>query len=135
MGLDQYAHSGTGEDIAYWRKHNRLQGWMERLWHEKCEKYKNRPIEERFIDAIDSDDNKPDGGAFNCKDLPLTAEDIDRLEKDIKDRNLPETEGFFFGSDSYEDYEKHHLDEDLKFIDNAREYLARGEQVIYSCWY
>ena len=38
MGLDQYAYrikEGQGFEIAYWRKHNRLQGWMENLWVEK----------------------------------------------------------------------------------------------------
>ena len=34
MGLDQYAFSenkdGERTEIAYWRKHNRLQGWMEK---------------------------------------------------------------------------------------------------------
>ena len=39
MGLDQnaYAQNKNGEDehLADWRKHNRLQGWMEDLWNEK----------------------------------------------------------------------------------------------------
>ena len=58
MGLDQYAYVAgrTGQrdeywnqhdlpedqrtvtkprEIAYWRKHPNLQGWMERLWEEK----------------------------------------------------------------------------------------------------
>ena len=33
MGLDQYARiRKPGEEIMYWRKHNRLQGWMTDLW-------------------------------------------------------------------------------------------------------
>ena len=39
MGLDQEAYSRGKEDQSsfshYWRKHNRLQGWMENLWEEK----------------------------------------------------------------------------------------------------
>jgi hypothetical protein len=29
MGLDMYAHKVQKEELAYWRKHNRLQGWFE----------------------------------------------------------------------------------------------------------
>ena len=36
MGLDQYAgvrqEDGTFEEIAYWRKHPNLQGWMKKLY-------------------------------------------------------------------------------------------------------
>ena len=92
MGLDQYAYKEKSEydsdtqtrttirtQIAYWRKHNRLHGWMESLW---------------------------DGGTFNCVDLALDEEDLDRLETTILDKELPETGGFFFGNDSYEDYDE-----------------------------
>lgn len=39
MGLDQYASirkdGQEDQEIAYWRKHPNLQGWMEQLWREK----------------------------------------------------------------------------------------------------
>ena len=50
MGLDQYASARKGEpttddegytyyedsmELAYWRKHPNLQGWMQDLYHEK----------------------------------------------------------------------------------------------------
>ena len=42
MGLDQYAYKRDADEdedgnitIAEWRKHNRLQGWMEDLWEDK----------------------------------------------------------------------------------------------------
>ena len=67
MGLDQYAYTVTqggeldGEQIyiAEWRKHNRLQGWMEELWESK-----GKPL------AHESD------GAFNCVPVELTLSDI-----------------------------------------------------------
>ena len=34
---------------------------------------------------------------FNCVNLQLTADDLDRLEADIRAGNLPSTSGFFFG--------------------------------------
>ena len=45
MGLDMYAYTSTkprdGDDesshreIAYWRKHPNLHGWMQQLWERK----------------------------------------------------------------------------------------------------
>ena len=118
MGLDQYANyttpkNDTHHELACWRKHNRLQGWMEALWLTKGGK-----------------------GEFNCVDLELTAVDIDLLEKVITDKALPETRGFFFGGDSYEGYEEDgYKEDDLKFIEDAREQLEAGNKVFYSCWW
>ena len=117
MGLDQYAYIGTGEereDVFYWRKHNRLQGWMEELYHKKGGKE-----------------------VFNCVDVELTLEDIDQLEAAILNKDLPETGGFFFGNDSYSDYEGEHgyKKDDIKFIDNARDELNKGNKVFYSSWW
>lgn len=121
MGLDMYAHylhdapakpvdfevENYGE-LHYWRKHPNLHGWMERLYREK-------------------------GGqdaAFNCVNLLLTAQDLDRLEADIRAGNLPPTSGFFFGaSDGSE------ADDDLHFIAKAREAMAEGLTVYYSSWW
>jgi hypothetical protein len=45
MGLDMYAYSATEEynhtsesnsrELAYWRKHPNLHGWMHQLWRSK----------------------------------------------------------------------------------------------------
>ena len=116
MGLDQYAYRVKRKEIAYWRKHNRLQGWFEKKWHELG--------------------NEED---FNCKDLYLDEEMLNELEDAIKNDKLPKTEGFFFGSDSY-DQEKKWVEEqkrqDLNFVKEAREILRKGEeQVVYTCWW
>ena len=96
MGLDQYAYSKPSEDseeqteLAYWRKHNRLQGWMEQLWEDK-----GRP----------NFDPKYHGGGigdFNCIPVELNLSDIEQLEAHIENKSLPETAGFFFGNDSYD---------------------------------
>lgn len=121
MGLDMYAHylheapakpvdfevKNYGE-LHYWRKHPNLHGWMEHLYREK-------------------------GGqdaSFNCVNLVLTTEDLDRLEADIRARNLPRTSGFFFGeSDGSE------VEDDLRFIAKARSAIAEGLTVFYSSWW
>ena len=135
MGLDQYAYvaarsnersefyESEGEfvngewevpgksrprEIAYWRKHPNLHGWMQKLWEAKG--------------GI---------GDFNGDELELTWEDIDALEKAVKKRKLPTTSGFFFGNPS-DDY---YYDHDLEFIKNARAELFLGLKVFYnSSW-
>ena len=131
MGLDMYAYvakkqgqmrdyyesydyetdSGPVEkprEIAYWRKHPNLHGWMHKLWNEKGH-----------------------DGDFNGDELELTFEDLDRLEYVVKHKELPSTSGFFFGNDS-DDY---YRDQDLEFIRTARSELTQGMKVFYnSSW-
>ena len=137
MGLDMYAYvaakSGAQEEyyeelnsnapatqpreLAYWRKHPNLHGWMERLWESK-----GSPVTE---------DEFNDGVMFNGVELELTWEDLKQLESDIHDSLLPETKGFFFGNPSDEYYR----DKDLEFIGEARTLVFNGLRVFYnSSW-
>ena len=128
MGLDQYAYVAakpgddyhTRQEIAYWRKHPNLQGWMENLW------------EERGHPGWDGKQTNW-GSAFNGIEIELTYEDIQRLEKDIKDgvvANL-DTEGFFFGKPS----DNYYYEQDLQFCADARAELFLGRKVFYnSSW-
>jgi hypothetical protein len=137
MGLDQYAYVATragerdeyyeaegdyvdGEwrphkatvakprEIAYWRKHPNLQGWMRRLW-----------------------ESRGNSGEFNGDELELTYDDLDELERAVTHGQLPGTTGFFFGNNADEHYREH----DLEFIKNARAELFFGLKVFYnSSW-
>ena len=143
MGLDQYTYARpprkrNSEDdiqITYWRKHNRLQGWMEQLWENKgCP---NMP------EDYDADENF--GTAFNCAELPLTHQDIDELEYAINNFAFPEANGFFWGSDSFfwtdedgNDYPEnsyYYLESDLQFVTDARKMLEKKHRIFYSSWY
>jgi len=96
------------KSLAYWRKHSSLHGWMERLY-------------------------RAQGGedTFNGVELELTWEDLDALEQDILNQQLPETRGFFFG-DASDDY---YREQDLKFVREARADLFLGLRVFYnSSW-
>lgn len=121
MGLDMYAYATADHpaqpvdfstddhaELHYWRKHPNLHGWMEALYYWK-------------------------GGtaqSFNCVSVELTADDLDRLEADIKAGELPVTAGFFYGvSDGTE------VDDDLQFVAKAREAIAKGLAVYYSSWW
>ena len=132
MGLDQYAYAGVGdekEELAYWRKHNRLHGWMEDLYRDRG----NAVTEEGF------------GNSFNCVPVQLTLSDLEQLEAHVVDKKLPETGGFFFGDDSFSwededgkafakgDY--FHKETDLKFIEDARKAIAQGKEVYYDSWW
>jgi hypothetical protein len=101
-------------EIAYWRKHPNLHGWMEQLWQSKgCPR--------------DNDEDM----SFNGVELELTWEDINMLEDDINQGALPGTSGFFFG-DPADDY---YREDDLKFIREARGQLFLGLRVFYnSSW-
>ena len=100
-------------EIAYWRKHPNLHGWMAQLWllHEG--------------NALRETDN------FNGIELELTYDDLDDLEYAVQNNRLPSTSGFFFG-DSADDYYK---ESDLKFIQEARAEMFLGLKVFYnSSW-
>ena len=139
MGLDQYATARKGEprkvpqtwtttdadgneeevveyynewddtiQLAEWRKHPNLQGWMEELWYEKGGE-----------------------GEFNCVDLELTLENLDALEATLDEEELPETVGFFFGSNA----DDHYAEADREFIVQARAAIKQGYTVVYSSWW
>ena len=109
-------------EIAYWRKHPNLHGWMERLWHKKLDLGYDPNAEFR-------DDEDP--GDFNGVELELTSQDLDELEQAITHGQLPETKGFFFGDPKDEYYRA----QDLDFISEARFYMLSGAKVFYnSSW-
>lgn len=129
MGLDMYAYAVPANlvpadqmvdveltqtmaptEIAYWRKHHDLHGFMHRLYKEK-------------------------GGAgpdFNCDTVRLTADDLDRLEAAVKSNSLPPTTGFFFGNFPPD---SESAAQDLEFIKRARAEIAAGNAVYYSSWW
>ena len=136
MGLDMYAYAGrSGQrdefyekaqwneetkefdspvskpvELAYWRKHPSLHGWMEQLWQKR---------------------NPDDVSSFNGIELELTWEDVDDLEQAVRHGQLPFTEGFFFGKPADNVY----YEEDLKFCVNAKAELFLGLKVFYnSSW-
>lgn len=142
MGLDMYAYVGRAgqqsefyenarwdevskeyvssvskpREIAYWRKHPNLHGWMERLWEEKM-----------------NAEGRDNPHTFNGIELELTWDDIEQLEQDIKQGNVAKlgTTGFFFGNPSDDVY----YEDDLKFCAEAKAEIFLGLKVFYnSSW-
>lgn len=101
-------------EIAYWRKHPNLHGWMEKLWVSK---------------GMPGTGDK--NASFNGIELELTWEDVDNLERAVKHSMLPSTQGFFFGNSSDDVY----YERDLEFCINAKTELFLGLKVFYnSSW-
>ena len=140
MGLDQLAYSRpsaatndeTDECLIQWRKHPNLQGWMERLWRKQ-----------KYGDATSPDPITGEGYSnqtymndpFNCEELELTADDIERLRLDIQNKTLNgghgDTTGFLFGDSSDEFYRE----TDIEFCDKAEDAINKGYKIIYySSW-
>ena len=130
MGLDMYAHRVKAEDViddfnvreetdgrsealeelAYWRKHHDLHGWMERLYRAK-------------------------GGtkeSFNCVPIRLSMDDLNKLENDVLNNTLPETQGFFFGTNPPDEYSR---EQDMLFIAKAKIAITAGDAVYYDSWW
>ena len=128
MGLDQYAfavmpHKDNTDtsfvwgrdnepdnysEIAYWRKHANLQGWMEDLYRSKG----------------------GDADVFNCASVRVTFQDLADLEATVNGDDLPATTGFFFGASTPED-----KIDDLAFIAKAREAIGQDMEIYYHSWW
>lgn len=132
MGLDQYGGwlpKPTKEEELHakltnaspevecefdWRKHAKLQEFMENLWF--C-KYKN--TEE-----------------FNCQNMPLDEKDIRALQTVVKSKDLPESMGgLFFGHEFQGQSAEEYRDQDLEFCAKALKWLDEGKTPYYSCWW
>ena len=107
-GFEEYLEWDDTIQLAEWRKHPNLQGWMQELYYEKGGE-----------------------GEFNCVDLELTLNDLNALEATLDEEELPETVGFFFGSNA----DDHYAEADREFIVQARAALKQGYKVIYSRWW
>ena len=125
MGLDMYAFSTNAkpktdvdfetknfkpEEVHYWRKHPNLHGWMQTLYNVKGGQ----------------------GRDFNGDCVVLDNFDLDNLEHDLEQGELPDTTGFFFGNSVRDDDE---LKNDLEFVRKARTEIANGKTVYYTSWW
>ena len=107
-GFEEYLEWDDTIQLAEWRKHPNLQGWMEELWYEKGGE-----------------------GDFNCVELELTLENLDALEATLDEEELPETSGFFFGGNADDE----NAEADREFIVQARAAIKQGYTVVYSSWW
>lgn len=106
---------GGSYEIAYWRKHSDLNGYMEDLYYERGGK-----------------------GEFNCVPLYLSKEDIENIIRDHKRHLDPEDEftidearGFFWGETCNEQWENS-LKDFERILDETD---WDNSTIYYSCWW
>ena len=152
MGLDQYAGTmreethewespnGDGTTIKkvdkwqqagpfQWRKHARLQEFMNTLYMEKNE------VKSGKWESSTDDSGKTWTNPISWTDMELNWEDIDRLEKAVKDgyHDYFCDGGFFWGHQFQEESVAEEKEKDMEFVEFARAALEDGEKVFYSC--
>jgi len=115
MGLDMYL---TGEkyfrgprnrgdrtseqyDLGSWRKHPNLHGY----------------IVNTFANGVDE-----------CQEIELFADRIKQIIRAVRDRQLPETTGFFFGTSDDSDSQ---VEEDVQIFEHALQWLETEEQGVW----
>lgn len=122
MGLDMYLYKkvkdAEKQDVAYWRKANQIRGWFVRHG------------------LIEEDDD--------CVERPITRDDLVNLvadcEKVLADKSLaqevlPCTQGFFFGSDEYDEYYFTDLIDTVDQLSTVLETSTDEDEFIYSDWW
>lgn len=139
MGLDQYAFSsheplyegddGEGRKMLkpavttkfVWRKHSKLQEFMENLYFQYG--YRDKAV-------------RNDRDEFNCNPMSLDEQAIETLESAVKNKKLPKCiGGFFYGEQFQDEAATDYLEQDLKFCSWAREELKAKKHVYYDCWW
>ena len=126
MGLDQYLiakKDGIDTVIGTWRKCPDLHGYFEQLWNDR-----GQPMPK----GRKKDEDPLGMGDFNCIPLELSLKDINNVMKAIRNRKLPHTKGFFFGSS---DNDKEQIKNDLEIFKEAKEYLSSGSKIYYDSWW
>ena len=144
MGLDQYAglRDSNGEvhidfQNVYsdkydptqhgfvWRKHARLQVFMNKQFKKQLSEKKHNTIE----DLQHLGFNSGEGGVV------ITEKVIKELEEQVKNNYYDcfASDGFFWGQQCQEEQAKEYKSFDKKFIKWAKEQLKAGRQIGYDC--
>jgi hypothetical protein len=123
MGLDQYArwtdsaeHSLQEDavDFKYWRKCSHIQDFFQKLYAEQT--------------------GDTDPSNFNCQQVEITFDVLDKFIKAIKNKELKPVDGFFFGG-GYDPSHPEIAEDDLKFACDCFFHLLMNRKVWYSSWW
>lgn len=116
MGLDMSLRNCRDETVATWRKANQIRGWL--VGHK----------------IIQQDDD--------CVDRIITKEQIEELVKDcekvlenhsLAEEILPTTDGFFFGSQAYDEW---YFDDLRSTVEQLSPLLEQADvNYIYHDWW
>ena len=149
MGLDQYAHlrnrkidwakyyDGDEEekkDVFVWRKHARLQTFM----NKKFEEQNQHQVRKKQLEEKDKDFNPFDMshlGMNGYDEVYITDDVVKDLETEIKSNYHRSfcSDGFFWGQQFQEEAVKEYKSQDLKFLKFCKEAIKNGKTVVYTC--
>jgi len=85
-------------ELGTWRKHSKLHGYIVK--------------------------NFAHNGEDDCQKIELTEDDLKRIVNAIRNKDLPKTEGFFFGNDEIDEIHAKDNDENIKIFEDAIEWLG-----------
>lgn len=120
MGLDMFLENKNGEEMYYWRKANAIHQWFrdhcgynDYNWDTPAE-----PVEVTRDDLITLIEK--------CKSIVSAKNELGDGDEfvDFCERELPTSEGFFFGSTDYDDW---YLNKIINTIDELSEVIEKME--------
>jgi len=154
MGLDQYAHLRNRKidwkkyysddekesqeeqrDVFVWRKHARLQTFM----NKKFEEQNQEQLKKRTREMIEDKDFNPFDmshlGMNGHDEVYITEDVVKDLEEEIKNdfSSSFTPDGFFWGQQFQEQSVKEYKSQDLKFLKFCKEAIKNGKTVVYTC--
>ena len=97
--------SGDDLELAYWRKHPNLHGYIVRQFA---------------------------GGVDKCQNIPLTATDLLDIIEASRSRQLPHTEGFFFGVSNMDEDE---IELDVMQLSKVLDWLKEDTSLLRTVHY
>ncbi len=153
MGLDQYAHlrnrkidwekyysddeeesQAEQKDVFVWRKHARLQTFMNRMFEVQNQEQLKKQREQEKDKEFNPMDMSHLG--FNAGDEVYITEDVVKdLEEEVKSNYHRSfcSDGFFWGQQFQEESVKEYKSQDLKFLKFCKEAIKDGKTVVYTC--
>lgn len=139
MGLDMYLQDKGGNEYAYWRKANAIQGWFDDIIgpiHNTTEHEVNREV----LEALLKDAIKVKGLLSNATKV-FTKEDSDDFyvfedfDAEVMEL-LPPTPGFFFGTYEIDQWYEHQLDITISQLTAILDsFDFENETLYYYIWY
>lgn len=101
----ELVESSDDIELAYWRKHPNLHGY----------------IVQQFA-----------GGVDKCQNIPLTATDLLDIIEAVRSKELPNTQGFFFGTSTGDDEE---IEYDVEQLGKVLNWLTEDTKVLRTIHY
>ena len=154
MGLDQYAHlrnrkidwkkyysddekesQDEQRDVFVWRKHARLQTFMNKKFEEQNQEQLKKRTREKIEDKDFNPFDMSHLGMNGYDEVYITEDVVKDLEEEIKNdfSSSFTPDGFFWGQQFQEQSVKEYKSQDLKFLKFCKEAIKNGKTVVYTC--